>query len=298
MKRLLLFFSLITAANAAVFFFREKFQFVKYSTHEELYGGCDEACRNKWDDFLLPYSEVSLAEARKILGPLRLDSSTTIFKAKAIAHHLYTKFYKQSGYPLDIIHRSAPIEQYKILSADTTQKVWCGTYAQMFSFFCWSQNIVCRNVEIFRPGDHHVFNECFVPETGGWMMVDVTNNIASVERGIGLLNAQDFITAAFKAPLLIRTAFALQAEPVDSFEQSHGLRNYYNAAYPFYYYHSPHTAIVYGTTAKLKRYFLPDYWYEVFSPQRRNNFLFWVKPFLAALWLILAGTIVFKLLSK
>ena len=295
MKKRYLLLALLTILNILIYFFRDSFQFVKYSTYTELYAACDAACRDKWDDFLLPYSEASLAEARRIAKPLHLDTGTTFSKINAISQHLYLKFHKQSGYPQEIIHRSAPVEQYKILSADTAQKLWCGTYAQMVSFFCWAHGIISRNVEINKPGDHHVLNECYLPETGTWMMVDVTNNIASAEQGNKQMNAQDFV-AAFekKTAFTVRPAGTLQQKPFTDV----GLKEYYSSAYPFYYYHAPHLSLVYRTQEKIKRYFLPAYWMEIYTTQPRGNFLFYAKLFFIGLWLILAGTIVFKRFIK
>ena len=101
-----------------------------------------------------------ISEAQQLLKPLRLDTAGTLSKIKAIGHHLYVKFHSQAGIPGDRMHRANPVEKYKLLTADTSQKLWCGTYAQMFSLFCFSQGILTRNVEIFKPADHHVLNEC------------------------------------------------------------------------------------------------------------------------------------------
>lgn len=298
MKKLLLFFLFVTAVNAGLFIFRDPLQYVRYSTYEELYAPCDEACNQKWGEFLHAYSGASLAEARRLLQPLRSDPASTLTRIEAIGHHLYTKFNGQAGYPQGIIHTAAPLDLYKILSADTAQKVWCGTYAMLFAFFCWSQNVVCRVVEIYRPGDHHMLNECWVPETKQWMLVDLTANVAGAEADGQLLNTQNFVKALAKpSGLYIISAGNGQRRPCSA-EQKAVLESYYRPAYPFVYYHLTQPGLLYRPLEKIKRYFLPHYWYEIFSPEGKSNVLFWAKPFFAALWLILAGLLFLKRFSK
>ncbi|HEX8315287.1 MAG TPA: hypothetical protein VF609_09850 [Flavisolibacter sp.] len=295
MRRLLIFFLAVTIMNAVIVYFRDDFQFIKYSTYQELYGPCDENCREKWDDFLKPYSTASISEARKILLPLHVDKGSTLMKIQLIGRHLYARFHQQSGFPNGIIHRSSPLNQYKILSSDTTQKLWCGTWAQMFSFFCWSQNIVCRNVEIFKPGDHHVLNECYLPEQKQWVMVDLTSAILLATRNEKLLNVQDFL-ANLQNPdsLKIIPAGAQATQLFSGFPFNASVKSYYRREYPVYYYHITHTPTVYTGSAKLKRFFLPVYWYEIFSADNKIPFLFCIKLIVVGIWIVLGGLILVK----
>lgn len=300
MKKLFLLFALLTILNGLVFLFREKFEYVRYSTYRDLYAPCGTDCREKWDDFLLPYSSEMQAEAKRLLQALRLDTlSNTLAKATAISHHLYSRFHRQAGYPQDVIHRADPLQAYKVLSADTAQRLFCGTYAQMFNFFCWCANVVCRSLEIYKPGDHHVLNEVYLPEQQRWVVVDLTNNTALAVADNRLLNTQDFVKAINKpASLKIFTASDTAWTPFERFETKDAILHYYDESHPVYYYHITYSGTVYKSTEKLKRYLLADYWYEIYSPSARPNILFYGKLFLALLWLILAGTIVFKLLTK
>ncbi len=295
MKKLWILFLLLTVINALLFVFKDRLQYLKYSTYNELYAPCNESCKEKWGAFMRPYNQASLNEARRLLQPLGLDTASSLSKIIGIGHHLYTKFNAQAGYPKGALHYAAPLDCYKILSADTAQKVWCGTYAVMFSFFCWSQNIVCRNIEIFKPGDHHMLNECWVPEINRWVMVDVTNNIVRAEKSGQPLNTQDFVKAIGQpGSIALLSAGTMERKSLSAFEQSGGVNAYYNAAYPFYYYHLTQPSEVYKPVEKLKRYFLPYYWYEIFSLEPKNNAFFWAKLFFAALWLILAGAMLTK----
>lgn len=299
MKKLITLLALATVINAAFFYFRDNFQYVKYSTYKDLYSGCDEKCRQKWDHFSEANSPAVIREAQQLLKPLRLDTAGTLSRITAIGHHLYARFHSQAGIPGDRINWANPVEKYKLLSADTSQKLWCGTYAQMFSLFCFSQGILTRNVEIFKPGDHHVLNECYIPERQQWLMVDLTNNILFAEKNGKLLNTQDFVSDRLAPAFLsILTAGTLQLQSFSLFEQKSSVNSYYKTAYPFYYYHQTDTKIVYRPSAKLKRYFLPDYWYEIFSPTKKTTTLFYAKAFFAVLWLILLTLVILKIFNK
>lgn len=295
MKKRVLLFLVLTAANVLVYIFRDAFQYVPYATYSDLYAPCDSpACREKWNDFLLPYSPASLTEAARLLPPAA-DTGSTLSRIRHIGTHLYAKFHRQAGFPQDVIHRADPVDQYKILAADTAQKLWCGTWAQLMNFFCWSQNIITRSVEIYKPGDHHVFNECYVPERRQWVMVDLTHNLLWTEKAGRLLNVQDFLQGA-PAPdsVTVWPCDAQPPRPLSAFAQRSSIAAYYNPAFPFYYYRMTHAREIYRAGEKWKRYVWPTGWYHVYAPRKKANILFYTKLVLLAGWLILAGTIVFK----
>lgn len=294
MKKLLLLFFIATIANGVIFIFRDYFTYQPYSSYAELYAPCGDECKQKWDNFLLPYSGESIAEAKNLLAPLRLDTARPTNRMKLISEHLRQRFAKQTGYPTDIIHRSDPIDQYKILSADTSQKLWCGTWAQLVSFFGWSHGLVCRNVEIMKPGDRHVLNEYFVPELKMWAMVDLTHDILFAEKNGTILNTVDFLNA-LETPDSV-TIFTGSNESIllSQFVQLPTIRSYYGKNFDFYYYHTTHSSIAYRPADKVKRYFLPDSWYEIYTAKPNSNVLFYVKLVFIVGWLILGSLILVK----
>jgi len=294
MKKLLLLFILATIANGVIFIFRDKFIYQPFSSYTELYAPCGDQCRQKWDDFLLPYSNNTIAEGKNLLAPLPLDSAQPLDRLKLINGHLRQRFGKQAGYPADIIHKSNPVDQYKILSSDTSQRLWCGTWAQLVSFFGWSHGLVYRNVEIMKPGDRHVLNECFVPEVQNWVMVDLTHDILFAEKNGKLLNTVDFLNA-LEAPDSVRV-FTSSNEPIplSQFAQISSIRSYYDKNFEYYYYHTTHLQIAYRPIEKVKRYFLPDSWYEIYSLKANSNVPFYVKLFFIVGWLILGSLILVK----
>ena len=85
---------------------------------------------------------------------------------------------------------------------------------------------------------------------------------------------------------------------LSAFAQSARINAYYSAAYPFYYYHLTQPSEVYRPVEKAERYFLPHYWYEIFSPEPKSNAFFWLKLFFAVLWLLLTGAMLIKKFIK
>ena len=121
-------------------------------------------------------------EARQITDSIvKRKTNATTDKIILIGSYLYNRLHKQNGSPSGKLQALSPLEQYKMLCASPSEQLWCGNYAQIFSWFCWSQGIVTRTIEIMNPGDHHVLNECFIPETGQWIMTDITHNLMLVE---------------------------------------------------------------------------------------------------------------------
>lgn len=294
MKKLLFFFGLSTVINVIIFFYRDYFQYTAYSTYADLYGECGQDCRSKWDDFLTPYPATAIAGARKLLNPLPLQPDSAQRNLKQIVQHLYQRFHRQAGDPNNNIVLADPVQFYKLASIDTTQKLWCGTWADMVSFFAWSHNIVSRNVEIMRPGDHHVLNECYLPEKKQWAMVDLTNNIVLAVKEGRLLTTQDFIQALpHPNTVSVYTGDGI-TKNLHEMPELAQIRDYYQAGFSYYYYHVSHPDAIYTTGSRLKRYFLPDSWYEIFSPLPKAPVLFYVKLFFIVSWVILGSLILVK----
>lgn len=288
-------FLLLTVANLLVFVNRDHFQFTKYSTAEELYRSCDNECLGKWSRFLDRYPLKQLRTAGRILDTVVTKGASTVEKVKQIGGFLYNRFNNQQGYPQPIIHRSDPMTQFDILSADSTQKLWCGTWVHMFSFFCWSENIVNRNIEIFKPGDHHMVTECYIPETKKWVVVDLTNGVLLARDETNFLNAQELVSKLeSEQPFTILQALNDSGINAKSFGRFPALQHYFGG-YPFYYYHTLRKQQNNSVAGKLGEYLLPNYWYEIFSSEAKHNYLFYLKNILILLWLILGGISIIKL---
>ncbi|MDQ3844481.1 MAG: hypothetical protein M3342_10775 [Bacteroidota bacterium] len=159
----------------------------------------------------------------------------------------------------------------------------------MFAVFCWSKGITCRLVEIMNEGDHHVLNEFYDEENKRWVMIDVMNNLLSVKSVNGqLLNLVDFMGMVNKpSPLFAIKAASdsLAIGPIDS--NADYLKRYYKKQNPIHYYFRADTRQIYSFSSKLRRYFLPVSWYNIYDKNGQSNALFYLKLFCFVVWLAL-----------
>jgi hypothetical protein len=300
MKTSRIFFIFLTLANIFIFLFKDYFQFIPYSSYESLYTTCDDNCQKKWKQFaaINPHNEVK--EAQTILAhQLDLKSKNEIEKAVFIAGFLYTKFKNQNGIP-SVTLAVSPLNQYKILAARSSEQLWCGNYALMFAYFCWSQNIPCRYIEIRNPNNYQVINECYIQQLNQWIMVDVTNNMFLIQSRNKYLNAQEFNTSLIKNPasllILTKAGNALHYVPLN--EKAPFLTLYFKGNYPYHSYHLIHQNKIYSPVEKLKRYVLLLSWYGIYTTQRQSNLPFYLKIFCLLLWLGLLGKLIFSINFK
>jgi hypothetical protein len=167
----------------------------------------------------------------------------------------------------------------------------------MFAFFCWSEGIASRVIEIMNPGDHHVLNECYLPETREWAVTDVTSNNLLIRKSDarGYANVLDLRNSPGQIIL------SLQA--TDSSVESHPFgatfyKKYFGDKNPVYYYYRTNISEVYRPNEKIKRYFLPVAWYEEITQGPQDNWGFYFKQFFILLWLITAILLIGQLVSS
>jgi hypothetical protein len=249
-----------------------------------------------WRKFVQSFDAKELIEAKKIMDTvIKYRNKGTAYKIMEIGSFLYNKFHKQTGNPSSDFLKLSPIAQFNTLCRDDSAKLWCGNFAEMFALFCWSQNIVCRVVEIFNEGDHHELNECFNSENNQWIMVDVTfNQLLTRDKHNKFIPLVDFQNLLIKGDSL----FAIRASS-DSIITTHidanayYITNYYKKEKPLYYYHEVNLKKVYSTLNKIKRYFLPVSWYDIYDRNERSNLLFYIKELFALMWLSIFGVLLF-----
>ena len=287
---MLIVFLLLTLINLLIFFSRARFSYQSYSSYSALYAPCDPACNRKWKQFVYDYPRDHLSEAKKILDTaIDLKTTSTYDKILRIGNLLYSRFNKQRGKPSFEVLTAAPLDEFKMLSGSASAKLWCGNFSAMFAYFCWSEGITCRIIEIMNPGDHHVLNECYVPETNHWVMVDVTNNQLLVQNSSKqFLSLAEFRKALFRnIPLFATESLpgSIVSRPINT--NTSYIENYYKKENPVYYYHRVNNFEIYKLPAKIKRYLLPVSWYEITDNKHHSNLLFYIKQVLCLLWLIL-----------
>lgn len=285
-KLWLILFLVLTGVNLLVFFFRDHFQYRPQAIYRSLYQTCDPACAEKWSRMVDDYPASEYDEAKKIMDSVLNDSLSGFDRVLFTASFLYEKFHRQLGTPSAELAALSPLQQYRLLSTDTSQKLWCGQFAAMFTYFAWTQDVASRYIEMMKPGDRHVLNEAYIPELGRWVMVDITNNLLSIRNFNGafldLVAVRDSV--ASKSELSIYRSRERAPEKVQL--NAGELPSYYQQKWPLYYHHRISNEAVYSFKEKIKRYFLPTSWYEIFDDKGGDNALFQVKRVLFALWLL------------
>ncbi|MFL5773243.1 MAG: hypothetical protein ACJ75F_08805 [Flavisolibacter sp.] len=280
--------SFLTATNLLIYIFRDQFQFMPYATKSGLYSTCGQECMNTWQTFRDDYPATELDEAKHLTDSVIGDEQSTSKKVLAIGRFIYQRFYKQAGTPPSALNEASPMEQYKMLSASDSLQLWCGNYASMFSWFCWSQGIITRNVEIMRPGDRHVLNECYLGETGQWVMSDITHHLFLMRDSTGnFLNIEDFREGLRnKTPMVSYSDqdTSLSIANVDT--GATAIRKYYKPTYPLFYYHRLNNSKVYSPSMKIKRYLLPVSWFDILDDEPHSNAFFYIKEVFLFLWVI------------
>lgn len=127
-RKLLLLVLVLSLIHAFIFLFRDHFQYIPYATYKQLYGTCDASCSKKWTKIAEP---AGVIESKKLVT----NADTAVLsKIIFIGKMLYNKFHKQVGMPSAKLDSLEPYEQYKLLTKDTTEQLWSGTYAGFLHF--------------------------------------------------------------------------------------------------------------------------------------------------------------------
>jgi len=278
----LLLFGLLTVINSGIFLFKEKFAFKPYAESSVLYAPAS----GEWNRFFTDFPGEGQAQAKRLLDSLLTGSDTARrVQIIRISSFLYQEFGKQLGKPSPVVPYTDPWEMYRFYKADTTRKLWCGHLAMMFNYFCLARGIETRMIEIMKPGDHHVVNECYLPGVQQWALVDITYDqlLVSTESDLPLgLAAVRRMPAVGKS---WRVQMANDSQRI--FRPDTGyVQNYYMTGDPAYYYSTLNPKVVYRTSEKIRRYFLPESWYRILASAPSSNFLFYLKQGLALAWLL------------
>jgi len=294
-------FLLLSITNLFVYIYRDRFAYFPAASYSSLYqSSCDEACVKKWKQFIYDYPASDLLQAKKIADSwIQSDTQTTINKVIKLASAVYNRFNRQLGQPTALLLRSDPLEEYKMLCASDSEKLWCGIYANMFAYFCWAENIPCRIIEIMNPGDAHEINECFIAETNQWVMVDLTTNqLLTKNSKDQLLNLLDFNEALQNSSSLYAVSASGDSLTTREISYKESYLPHYTMINQLYYYYRINNIAVYRPILKLKRYVLPVSWFEVYDEKKHTNYLFFTKQVLLFLWAVVLVMLIGLKLKK
>ena len=284
---------ILSIINLIIFFYRDKFTYHKYATYSSLYS----SDTLRWKKFIDDYPQQELREAKGIVDSLHISNQPTSIKVQEIGKFLYNAFKKQLGQSSTQLVPASPLTQYKILRSSDTIQLWCGNFAEMFAFFCWSEGITSRVIEILNPGDHHVLNECYLPESQQWAVTDLTNNHLLIQKSNksgypNLLSLRDSVAQTLSSMQTNDSSIVLQPFNPTLYNKYFGNKN------PIYYYYRTNNSQVYRPSEKIKRYFLPDAWYEEITQGQRANWAFYAKQFFILLWLSSVILLIGQLISS
>jgi hypothetical protein len=206
------------------------------------------------------------------------QTGSTLDQIRGISNLLLAHFDDQRGVPSANLLSKTPFGQFNFLRLHPEEKLWCGNWSNLFAYFGWNRGIITRIVEINKPGDHHVFNECYVPDLNEWVLVDLTNKIILPPDG--------------KGKYLNGFSYAAQKDSAGKKD------DYYNTTYMWTYYHRYNLEAVYSSESRIKRYLYPDPWYEtlVLDKKPPGNFLFYVKLAVFGLWIAFLFMLLMSLL--
>lgn len=299
---------LVTGA-ASLFFFLKRNDFGSYthwSTYNDLYPAqginADQAAI--WQECRAQYSKEELAVGKKLSETEAgiNENDPVLTKTIKLGQWIINSLWNcKTGRPSDSVDRLRPIAILKTAQEEKT-KVWCGTYGALFLFFSSCHGITCRYIESIGKTDGHVINESYIPELKKWIMVDLTHKIiAATDSSGNYLNTVDIKNIYRNEQsrnvniLYVKNNASAIVAPADSV----------NTEWKFYlgdesilrYYHLIYLEKVYKTTEKLKRYFLPDAWYEIYAAEKKSNTLFFTRSFITLIWLLLSIFIFLKFIK-
>ena len=284
---------LLIVINLIIYLNRNKgFEYIEALPLEKLYPSvCNNDCIKKWEGtdkkFSLPELEKGLLFLKTKLSwdTIKTDEKKII----TIAAYLFQSYRHQLGRPSERLNNLPPLQQLELLSADTSEHLWCGNFQFIFDFFTFSAGLRNRYVEINSyPGvpisGTHEINEIYLDNYKKWIMVDVTRNMILVKKNNSPLSAAEYfnfrlynksdtlqiLRSASNNSIIFDTLIAEKKREDEFFNKDFFLR----------YYYITDLHMVYDPFQKIKRYLLPHPWYAIYDPQHTyTNFRFRIKQF-------------------
>lgn len=281
-----------------IYYYRDFFHYQPYRSYNTLYKPCNVACELLWKTDYLVSGITEQSEAKQIIADQLTDApSATLARVTLVSKHIYETFGKRYGQPKAALLQLSPLNQYKFLSKNTTDSLWCGIYANMVSYFAWSQQITARNIEMKYHGDSHVVSECYIPELKKWIFIDPTFGMLGLKNEQGIwFDLQSFRQALRRNErifVLKNINGQLQFTPLNLNESY--LNHYYKPTNSTdLYYHHTSLREAYKPLEKVKRYLLPVSWYYIYDPGDKTNIRFGIRLLFIFLWLLTGTFLVFR----
>jgi hypothetical protein len=181
-----------------------------------------------------------------------------------------------------VLHGLSPWQQFQLSVADTSIGVNCGNLAQQFAFFCAAENITVRMIEVMNPGDHHVLNEVFLPETKQWVAVDATMDRTLFMNGGGepmnFYQLKGYLGAG--KPVYTLRSNGKDLLDTTAYETAH----YYRPPFTLHYFSRLETPALYSAGNKLRMFLLPENWFTIYG-KPRIPWMYLLKSMVLIAWL-------------
>ncbi len=277
-----------------LFFLRDKKGvYIKKTTYGELYAVEKDPYgqKEKWSGLYRFHSKGEIDSAQQLASQeaaIRIEDKT-FTKVVKIGYWLVNRFqHCSSGKPTDSLSKLLPLQQFDAI-INNMSPIQCGNYGSMFMFFCRANAIDTRYIEIMNRGDHHVVNECYIPELNQWISVDLTYNILfSKDTTGGLLNTVDIINyfEQKSGNIILHQVKDGDIAPKRVSAQNIPWNSYLVSHPDLYFYYQTDPSKVYSVKQRIIRYLLPVSWFEVYSHKTVSNFWFFARFFFIVVTLI------------
>jgi len=254
-----LFLLFLLLINAWIFFDRNNnYAYREVLDYDQLYA--DHLEITKWKHSSPYTSAQEEVTAHNILRDSMhiVDSDNSLIKIQKIGSYILSALDDRRGAPSKIMNGISPLEEF-YFARNKKSEVWCGNFANIFSFFANQSGVLTRYVA--QEGDknnQHVFNECFVKESNQWVLVDLTYKLILAKNNSGnYLNAIDLHNAHISNTDSI-TVTTFQDNEIGNTNYT-TVRSFYdpyfhrNSLFVFYL-NDQFDSRLYSITSKLKRY--------------------------------------------
>ncbi len=288
-KKLVLIFIILSVLNVLIFIYREYFQFNPFKNYKELY-------LNDSGNWNIEFKKVqaSLPEFESEKNKWYAPSSSTETRAIAIGNMIYASFQSKIGSNYIKEEYEGFASEIPVLNSNNI--IECGTISNVFTFYCSMEGIKSRNIEIMKPGDHHVLNEFFDDKSNKWRAMDITHGLMDVRdihlNPLNLIELKNQVNSA--------NSLLIKDEKTGIYDtlNSSGIPGYrfYRENHPLYYYHSGvNQEVVYSISQKIKRYVFPVSWYSIYKDKPYINLPHYFKMLTLFCWALLIPALFIKL---
>ncbi len=231
-----------------------------------------------------------------------------IDKIEKISTYILRHLDSNKGIPIDKMDEVSPTQKFKLVKTKQS-KIWCGNFADIFSFYANCMGINTRLVclegkigDIYKAG--HSFNEAYIKELKQWVFIDLTSNTIFAKTSSNhYLNSIEFYNLYQLAPKEITTIrFINDSIQCENFEIVKSFYDDYfqsNNQFVFYNRHQFENN-TYSLFSKFKRYIFKNPTFTIFTEASIiNNEKFYIKQFaLFALFSFLTYLLISSLILK